>query len=291
MLKQPSQPIAGARYGLVVSLSFSLFVLAFLYVFEPFGLNLVEPGRRINLIIGYAVTCFVILQANILIMPRIFPGFFKDENWILAKKILWQLWLVFTVGAGCFLVNSWMHLQHGENRFNVGRFMYFQLTTMLVGVFPIVILNLLANNRSLRLHSKLSREMSSQLESRDTVAVSESERGDVAVLLSENEKERYEVDPDDIIYALSEGNYTKIFVAGEQEERLFIRSSLKRIAHQLVEYPFLFRCHRAYIVNLRKVTDITGNAQGLRLTLEDSATSIPVARGYVGRFRRQLQAG
>jgi DNA-binding LytR/AlgR family response regulator len=42
--------------------------------------------------------------------------------------------------------------------------------------------------------------------------------------------------------------------------------------------PFLFRCHRAYIVNLDRVTNIGGNAQGYRLSLSNNPEVVPVSR-------------
>lgn len=110
------------------------------------------------------------------------------------------------------------------------------------------------------------------------------------VLASEGGRETHELDPDGILYATSEGNYTRILLAADPAGSVFIRGSLTLVERQLRAYPFLLRCHRAYIVNVRQVRGVTGNAQGLQLALEGSRGPVPVARGRVREFRSRLSA-
>jgi DNA-binding LytR/AlgR family response regulator len=56
------------------------------------------------------------------------------------------------------------------------------------------------------------------------------------------------------------------------------RSTLKKMEGQLQAYPFFYRCHRAYIVNMNKVVHISGNAQGFKLHLAGLDDTIPVSR-------------
>ncbi|MCH8125717.1 LytTR family transcriptional regulator [candidate division KSB1 bacterium] len=46
-----------------------------------------------------------------------------------------------------------------------------------------------------------------------------------------------------------------------------LRSSLKRLEQQ-IPFSFIVCCHRSFIINLRKVNSITGNANGYRLLLQ-----------------------
>lgn len=63
-----------------------------------------------------------------------------------------------------------------------------------------------------------------------------------------------------------------------------IRHRLKAIEQQLTEAIF-FRCHNRYVVNTKRITNVTGNARGLFLELENSAEIIPVSRSRVKAFK------
>ena len=90
-----------------------------------------------------------------------------------------------------------------------------------------------------------------------------------------------------LLYISAEENYVTVHTKADKLSEVLLRSSLTRVERQLHEHrPGFFRCHRAYIVNADKIRKVSGNAQGLKLTLEGAAVSIPVARRYVEEFRR-----
>jgi DNA-binding LytR/AlgR family response regulator len=62
------------------------------------------------------------------------------------------------------------------------------------------------------------------------------------------------------------------------------RTTLKNILEQGNEDSIIM-CHRSYLVNPRLIISISGNAQGLLLTLTDCDKAIPVSRSYVPIFR------
>lgn len=263
--------------------------MVFLYVFKPFGMSSLAAGYRFYLAVGYGVTCFMVLLAGLTILPRLFPRIFREESWTVGRRIFWQLWLVFSVGVGNFFFNAVWHLLQGSPRVGLGSFLYFQMITLLIAVLPLVILNLIIHNFSLRRNLELSRETSTQLKIRSSATEPVPDDNSCVIFGVESGKERYEVNPDEILYIASEGNYARIVFTGDQGKPTLIRSSLTRIENQLHEYPYLLRCHRAYMVNIRKVREVTGNAQGLRLHMQGVGETLPVARSYVKRFRARLK--
>ena len=50
---------------------------------------------------------------------------------------------------------------------------------------------------------------------------------------------------------------------------------------QVKESSSLKRCHRSHLVNLKKVKNISGNAQGLKLELINQSEMVPVSRNYI----------
>jgi DNA-binding LytR/AlgR family response regulator len=158
----------------------------------------------------------------------------------------------------------------------------------LIAIIPIVVINILIQNYSLRKNLKDSEEISAKLVDREAGSKPVAERESNVVLTSDNEKDRYEFPPENILYISSEGNYAKVFIVKERIENILIRSSLKRVEKQLGNFPELFRCHRAYIVNIGRIEKTTGNAQGLRLTLKNAEKTIPVSRSFVKEFKNRV---
>ena len=66
---------------------------------------------------------------------------------------------------------------------------------------------------------------------------------------------------------------------------------MKQAEASAVSAPFIVRCHRAYLVNLRRVTKVDGNSQGCRLRLEGCADEVPVSRSYVKKVQALIAAG
>ncbi len=95
--------------------------------------------------------------------------------------------------------------------------------------------------------------------------------------------------PDQLLFAKAEGNYIQLTVCIDQKVRTELkRIPLKQFEAQLSTYPFLFRCHRAYLVNLLQIKKVSGNTQRYMLTLNMTAEQIPVSRTQIEIFNKQL---
>ncbi len=91
----------------------------------------------------------------------------------------------------------------------------------------------------------------------------------------------------DFNYAIAFGNYIDIFILVENTlKRVTHRVTLSSFEAQLEESSSLIRCHRSYLVNLKKVENISGNAQGLKLELKNQSEIVPVSRKYISNVRQ-----
>ena len=64
-----------------------------------------------------------------------------------------------------------------------------------------------------------------------------------------------------------------------------LRLTMKQAEATVASTPFIVRCHRAFLVNLQRVTKVEGNSQGYRLRLEGCAGEVPVSRGYAKEIK------
>ncbi|MEL6535299.1 MAG: LytTR family DNA-binding domain-containing protein [Bacteroidota bacterium] len=108
-------------------------------------------------------------------------------------------------------------------------------------------------------------------------------------LQSDLQHERVQVHLDRLLYIESEGNYCEMFTMAEggKHEKTLVRSTLLGLEKQLVGTSVM-RCHRSYLVNLKKVTQLTGNSRGMELHLADTATRVPVSRSKIDQVKAAL---
>ncbi|WP_158799015.1 LytTR family DNA-binding domain-containing protein [Pedobacter sp. L105] len=90
---------------------------------------------------------------------------------------------------------------------------------------------------------------------------------------------------DDLLFARAEGNYVIIYIFkdGRLQNELK-RISLKHLETQVAAYPYLLRCHRAYLLNIKRVAKLAGNSQGYSISFEETEDKVPVSRTYLNRF-------
>jgi len=142
--------------------------------------------------------------------------------------------------------------------------------TALIGIFPIIGLGVLALFRSERKYQRIASEMQQQLpkdKSTETIQL-------------------FNIALDDIRFIEAMQNYVNIgYVSknGDFHSKLE-RATMKSLSTHILS-PSIIQCHRSYFVNKNAVKTISGNAQGLLLTLHNCDKKIPVSRTFVGAIR------
>ena len=280
-----SSPLAVVFY----SLGSGLFVTLFFAAFEPFGFFLLPPAPRWTLYIGYGLVTGAAILLNSLLLPRLWPRFFKEENWSLGRQILCMGWVTLAIGLGCYLLSGAVCAYFGLPAQWV-RLRTIVLDTFIIAIFPIAIINLINYALLLKRNTRVVQEANLHLR-QPAARPPAPERSPAQVnLVAENNKDSFRVALSDLLFIQAEENYVQICQQGEKPGRVLLRSSLTRIERQLRPYyPRLFRCHRTCVVNITQIVKVAGNAQGLKLTLRDTAATLPVARRYVSEFRRAMR--
>lgn len=89
----------------------------------------------------------------------------------------------------------------------------------------------------------------------------------------------------DLLFVKAEGNYIEL--TSNSDGKIITelkRISLSQFALQVAAHPFLFRCHRAYLVNMLKIENVSGNASGYTLVFKDTDEKLPVSRAQLSSF-------
>jgi len=110
------------------------------------------------------------------------------------------------------------------------------------------------------------------------------------IVLQGDSRESLVVNPLDILYVESVGNYLSIVYFNDSElcqKRL--RSSLKEIEEALEAFPFLVHIHRAFLVNINFITQVSGNSAGYKVSMFSTDKILPVSKANVSAFREKIK--
>jgi DNA-binding LytR/AlgR family response regulator len=253
------------------SLAEGFFIAVFLIVFKPFGINNWQDPNKIYYLLGFGlITALSSLFLKLVITPA-FPAYFNEAKWTVGRKIasILLLLLIITTGNALFLSSLL------NKAFSLQNFLWNLTSVVLIGIFPIsfgVISNYIYQLK------KYKKPVA--------VKVHEENIPEILTFVAENEKDTFEVAQRDLLFIESADNYTVInYVESGQLKKELLRSSLTRLEKQ-VESESIVRCHRSFIVNLNKVEDVTGNAQGYKFHLQAPEVIVPVARKYSDLVKR-----
>jgi len=274
-LQQP-YPLFENRWRIILSIS--LFIALFILVFQPFGISNYTGKYKQLFESGYGVVTLIVLIIDLFVFPLFLEDWFLSQKWTVLKQMIWQLWILFSIGLGNFLYSS-IFLQF-SNGFQA--FLIYQFYTLVVGVLPILIITILHQNALLSENLKLANEMNGDLTGFNVLQVPDEK----VRISAENNKDKIEINQSDFIYIGSTGNYIQVFYLVKNElKSILLRNTLKQIEEQVKECTAIIKCHRAFLVNKDKILRVKGNSQGLRLVLKDTTDEIPVSRNYSKSLR------
>lgn len=248
-----------------------LFVTLFLFIFQPFGTNYSRHELWDFLLIcsyfGLATVIGCVLMYTIALG---FSSFFKEDDWVIWKEIVANLGLIMIIGVLNLLLASVLY----KRALSWHSFWIFQMYTLLIGLFPIVITAFTKQRMLLQRYRTAAQTVSDGLHLGE-----EQISGVVLQLQGENQQDEISLAKQHLLYMEAADNYVKVVsYDGQQAQQAMLRSSLKAIEEQLQSYPRIYRCHRTYMVNLDLVEQVSGNAQGYKLHLPYTEKLIPVSR-------------
>ncbi len=271
LLRQPYPHNAlFSRYWFFVSAGAGLFIAFFLIIFQPFGTIYWQHPHKNLILFGYGLVTFVCLSAVSLFLPRLLKKWYAEENWTVGKEIQGIILILILISIGNWLYSQWFF----EAPFSIKDLLRWIGVTVTVGIFPTTTITLLDYTRLQRKYATDKLAIKA-----DTAAPTPASL-DVITLIAENLKDTFSLPPEDLLFIESASNYSEVvFLKENSLQKMLIRSSLSRLEEQ-IQNSDIVRCHRSFIVNLKQVTKITGNAQGYKLQLKNVGYPLPVARRY-----------
>ncbi len=273
-------PRANTR-SIIVSVLFGAFIALFLIFFEPFDIDISSSKNKKYQLLFFGLITTLVLTFFQYLLPKLLPKIFMDVHWRVKHQILFLGLILFTI-ATC----NGLYTNHVNSlNFSWSNYWWIISRTFVLGGIPISFITLLDHQRREKLNSKDAREI---LKSRKENSFGPRDLSHT--ISSDLKDEKFTFQESDFHYAKAVGNYIDMFIMKEDLiTTKTYRITLASFERQLDRSQSLKRCHRSYMVNLEKVTNISGNAQGLRLEIMDLGTEIPVSRKYIPLVRDYFQ--
>lgn len=266
----------------IVSAQFLLIFLT-LYFFKPFTVTLAEQRW------SYLTSCCLhaLLPALIVFvyMSLLSRSSNKQQikNWTLTKELLHLAILFLLIGLSSFLLRSVIY----TNSDNIS-WHYFWIEIRNVYLAGTVFCLYLITTK---VYFNLSMGKSTTIE--PNLAAVKTDFHPAPLFIKTHVRiDDFYLNVADLLFARAEGNYVQVYTIEKGTVHSDLkRISLKQLELQLAAYPDILRCHRAYLLNIKRVARLSGNAQGYLISFDETDHKVPVSRTYLSLFDSIYQPG
>ncbi len=256
-----------------VTLFISLGILIFLLIFQPIDITELSSKQILFLVTGLAISTFLVLSINLMILPSLFPKAFYNGRWNIKKEILWNWWIMLSLSGSHMLFYAKIFGVLNIGFADVGRI-------LLIGFLPVAVLIVINQDRLFRSHLRSALELNKKL-------LENKQEGERLIhFVSDYKKDSISILPEALVLIKSADNYIEIYYKSEGViKNQMIRSSLKKAGELTREFDFIIRCHRTFIVNINYINEIEGNSQGYKLYFKELNFPGLVSQKYLQSFK------
>lgn len=273
--KKPNPYSEDLRSNVKLIFYIALGVLAFLSIFQPIDLSPFTWNEIGYFVGGTSIITFLILIFNIILLPSLFPKLFLHSKKSFVRDLFWNIWILLSLSLGNLLL--FVQLFGLES-------IHFDVVTKisLMGFLPLLAIIITNNIRVLRAQLRMEREKNSK----ETVK----ESNPFVHFISEYKNDDFLVQAQSILMIKAADNYIEVYYESENGYKVkMIRSSLLKAEQVLLEYPFLMRVQRSYIVNLDNIKEIQNSSDGYKLLFHFPDLCAFVSQKYIESFKLKIK--
>jgi len=253
----------------------TLFALVFLTAYVPFSETAwfqVGKGNYFFITAAFVGSGMLFLAVSRILMNLVVR---KSRHFPFWLYILW-LFLEIMIIAVCHTLISYFEIRATEHCFG-----YLYAKSVLI-TFIALAVPYIVTIQSILLKDTRQRLMltkSDMVESDDEVMP---EHTEIINLMDNNGNLKLSVKLDNLYYIKAEDNYINVFYQRSGAIASYmLRCKMQTIADNCVDSSSLMRCHRSYIVNIKKVSVLHNEADGFMIDFErEGLESIPVSKTY-----------
>ena len=267
----------------VISCAFMVLAIA---IFKPFGLEVWQWQAYVHLLGIFAlgmVSCFLteIILKYFVRMPRSYD---RGVSYIISRNLRFQC---INTPLVALLICLYRHFVMSSlvdgNKLSVCNY----LETLAIIAFLSFAIGLYwrfkFRSRYLAAELEETRLLNEQLKKL------QDSNQDSKITLEGNTNEHVTLEISDLLFIEAVGNYVKVCQLHDNEVHTnMLRATMKQMEDALQAYPMIVRCHRAFMVNLGQVEQISSNSRAMQLVIRHSNDAIPVSRSNVNKLKELL---
>ena len=274
------------------------FIVLALAIFKPFGLEVWQWQAYIHLLAIFALglfSCFLteLILRYVIRMPRSYD---RGVSYIISRNLRFQC---INTPLVSLLICLYRHFAMSElveeNKLSWSNY----LETLVIIAFLSFAIGLYwrfkFRSRYLAAELEETRQLNEQLQklqtsSQDSQTIEEgSANQDSQITLEGTTNEHVTLEISNLLYIEAVGNYVKVSQLQDDDvHTTMLRATMKQMEDALQAYPMIVRCHRAFMVNLGQVEQISSNSRAMQLVMRHSHDAIPVSRSNVNKLKELL---
>ncbi len=281
ILKEPYPVKNNPGRKILIAIGAGISVFIALWLFQPFEIDLLKHEQKINVIVGYGVLASLNISFVVFVIPFLLSNQYTEEIWVVWKEITIQMFALLLVAGGCLAFSHRL----GFYNLTATHLIKFEFTVFFYGIIPV---GLIVMGKQLFLsgkHKEHAKELNYQL-----------------TLTTHKDQEQEKAsgkDPDiDLngIHVLSENlmlfrrkknTVYAFYMENNTVKKTALDFSIQKMYHKLSHKEF-YLCHPGSIVNINAITKFIGNAQGLKIMVDNINEPVPVSREMVRKLGRLI---
>lgn len=254
--------------------------MGFNYFFEPFVVY--RPEHKVSyfwISLIHSMNAFLC----VLVIIGLYNLRVNEDKWTVGNEFVLISTVLLTIGISQFLVRDLIYAN--PDNWSLKYFLEEIKNTFLVGSLFVLILVPLNYLRLIKTHLKTAQAFNNN-------RIDNLPRQEIRALpiVTQQKSDDFDLNPEYFLFAKSEGNYLEIFLEnGDKVNKVLKRMTMKEMENQLESLPQIFKTHRSFLVNLQKVQQVKGNAQGYNLEIKSYSEPLPVSRGMIAEFERKFK--
>lgn len=243
---------------------------------SPIGFSMLDSQTIFFLVVYFTLSAAFSSSLVTYLFPLLFKNFYNPQSWTKGKFLLFSFAIItimwgFTVYANYYIKKTINY----ESVFPVPvGILLLYIPCVIVGIFPTVTVYILEK----RLEEK----------SRKKETFTNLSEGEL-ITFSNNAKENISFSPKDFLYAeVVKNDLTLYYRNGSCIDSKTFRMTLLQALDVFSAYPNILRIHRAFVVNIDFVSDVTGNSHGYKLTLKEGGFQLPLSKTYAKKVLERI---
>ena len=279
----------------VISCAFIVLAIA---IFKPFGLEMWQWQAYIHLLSIFALgllSCFLteVILKYVIRMPRSYD---RGVSYIISRNLRFQC---INTPLVSLLICLYRHFAMSElvegNKLSLSNY----LETLVIIAFLSFAIGLYwrfkFRSRYLAAELEETRLLNEQLKKlqtsdQDSQILEEATNQNSQITLEGTTNEHVSLEISNLLYIEAVGNYVRVCQLQDNGVHThMLRATMKQMEDTLEAYPMIVRCHRAFMVNLGQVEQISSNSRAMQLVMRYSHDAIPVSRSNVNKLKELLE--